>query len=112
MLPEHSDFDHKIELNNQFTPQCGKIYPMSLNEQKVLDKFIKENLTTGQIRLLDSPQVAPFFFRHKTDRGLCPIQDYHYLNWHTIQDHYPLPLISDIFDSIKQDKYFTKLDIW
>jgi hypothetical protein len=46
-LPEHSNFDHKIELNNQFTPQHGKIYPISLNEQKALDEFIEENLTTG-----------------------------------------------------------------
>jgi hypothetical protein len=98
-------------LNNQLTPQHGKIYPISLNEQKALDEFIEEKLTTGQIRLLDSPQAAPFFFGHKTDGGLHLIQDYCYLNYHTIQDCYPLPLISEIFDSIKQDKYFTKLDI-
>jgi hypothetical protein len=45
MLPEHSNFDHKIKLNDQFTPQHGKIYLISLNEQKVLDEFIEENLT-------------------------------------------------------------------
>jgi hypothetical protein len=89
-LPEHSEFDHKIELNDQFTPQRGKIYPISLNEQKALDEFIKENLATGQIRPSDSPQAAPFFFGNKTDGGLCPIQDYRYLNQHTIQDCYPL----------------------
>jgi hypothetical protein len=82
-----------------------------LSEQKVLDEFIEENLTTSWIRPLDLPQVAPFFFGNKTDGGLRLIQDYRYLNRHTIQDHYPLPLISEIFDSIKQDKYFMKLDV-
>jgi hypothetical protein len=110
-LPEHSEFNHKIELNDQFTPQCGKIYPISLNEQKALDEFIEENLTTSRIRPLDLPQAAPFFFGNKTDGGLCPIQDYRYLNQHMIQDCYPLPLILEIFDSVKQDKYFTKLDV-
>jgi hypothetical protein len=76
-----------------------------------LDEFIEENLTTSRIRPSDLPQAAPFFFGDKTDGGLRPIQDYRYLNRHTIQDRYPLPLISEIFNSVKQDKYFTKLDV-
>jgi hypothetical protein len=95
-LPEHSEFDHKIKLNDQFTPQWGKIYPISLNEQKALDEFIEENLTTGRIRPSDSPQAAPFFFGNKTDGGLRPIQDYRYLNRHTIQDRYSPLDIGDL----------------
>ncbi len=76
---------------------AGKIYPISPREQKELDKFLEENLASGRIRPSKSPQAAPFFFTAKmeevnapgSDPGLRPIQDYRYLNSHTIKNRYP-----------------------
>jgi hypothetical protein len=48
-LPAHSTFDHQINLNESFIPQRGKIYALSLREQKVLDEFLEESLESGQI---------------------------------------------------------------
>ena len=40
-----------------------------------------------------------------------PCQDYRYLNEHTTRDAYPLPLISDLIDKLKDAKLFTKFDV-
>src|SRR5262249_34566483 len=78
-------------------------------------------LKSGRIRPSKSPQAAPFFFVNKTEEanaigdklGLRPVQDYRYLNSHTIRDRYPLPLLSEILQAPKFQtaKYFTVLDI-
>ena len=52
-----------------------------------------------------------FFFVKKKDGKLRPCQDYRYLNEWTVKNAYPLPLISEPMDKIKNAKYFTKLDI-
>ena len=120
-LPPHSQYDHAINLHQPFTPQKGKIYALSVQEQEELDKFLHENLTTGRIRPSKSPQAAPFFFVKKVDdintpgvsAGLRPIQDYRYLNSCTIRDRYPLPLLSEILQkpAIRTATLFTTLDI-
>ena len=46
-LPEHRPWDHAIELNNEAKLFAGKIYSMTLDEQKALDEFLEENLATG-----------------------------------------------------------------
>ena len=40
------------------------------------------------------------------------VQDYRYLNEHTIWNNYPLPLISQLVDKLKGSQYFTKIDLW
>jgi Reverse transcriptase (RNA-dependent DNA polymerase) len=58
------------------------------------------------------PYASPFFFVAKKDANdLRPIQDYRKLNTITIDNKYPLPLISDIINQLANAKYFTKLDI-
>ena len=56
--------------------------------------------------------ASPFFFVKKKDgKQLRPCQDYRYLNEWTWKNAYPLPLISEIMDELKDAKYFTKLDV-
>ena len=76
-----------------------------------MDEFIDENLHSGKIHPSKSPQASPFLFVKKKDGGLQPCQDYRYLNSHTVQDTYPLPLISDLIDKLKDTKVFTKFDV-
>jgi hypothetical protein len=57
------------------------------------------------------PQALLFFFVKKKDGRLQPCQDYRYLNDWTIKNAYPLPLISEIMDKLKEAKYFLKFDI-
>jgi hypothetical protein len=120
-LPPYSEYDHTINLKDSFKPQHGKIYPLSPRKQVALDKFLEEHFATGRIRCSNSPQATPFFFTPKVeevnapgiDPGLHPIQDYHYLNAHTVRDYYPLSLLSEILQNPKFQtaKHFTVIDI-
>ena len=110
-VPPSQPYDHAINLDNSFVPKIGKLYPLSIKEREAADEFIDENLCSGKIRPSKSPQASPFFFVKKKDGGLQPCQDYRYLNSHTVRDGYPLPLISDLIDKLKDAKVFTKFDV-
>ena len=45
------------------------------------------------------------------DRKLRPVQDYQYLNEHTVKNAYPLPLVSNLVDNLRQFSLFTKFDV-
>src|SRR6202522_55532 len=108
-FPEPRSWDHKIEMKEGFEPKSFKNYNLTPAEQLELDKFLKENLEKG--RPSQSPMASPFFFVSKKDGKLRPCQDYQYLNDWTIKNAYPLPLISEIIDKLKDAKYFTKMDV-
>ena len=110
-LPEHSRWDHGIELIPGAEPSSCKIYPLSPKEQEELDKFLEEHLASGRIRPSKSPMASPFFFVKKKDGELRPVQDYRKLNKITIKNAYPLPLISDLLNQLRGARYFTKLDV-
>lgn len=85
---------------------------MSNDEQKELDKFLEEQLRPGRIWPSKSTMASPFFFIKTKDRKeLRQIQDYRKLNEAMIKNQYPLPLISELIDTLKDVTIFTKLDI-
>jgi hypothetical protein len=87
------------------------VTPLSLDEQKKLDEFLDENLRSSRIQPSKSPMASPFFFVKKKDRSFRPIQDYWKLNDMTIKNKYPLPLVQELVDKLKEANHFTKLDI-
>jgi len=93
-------------------PKSLKVYPLSPVDQKELDAFLEENLSTGQIHLSKSPMAAPVFFIKKKDSSLRLVQDYHALNSMTVKNKYPLPLISELVSQLRGARYFTKLDVY
>ena len=66
----------------------------------------------GYIRLSKSPQTSPVFFVGKKDGRKHMVMDYCRLNKQTVKNNYPLPLITDLVDSIGNKKLFTKMDLW
>jgi hypothetical protein len=94
-FPDTWPWDHKIEMKSGFEPKSFKMYNLTPEEQIELDKFLKENLDKGYIKLSQSPMASPFFFVKK-DGKLWPCQDYQYLNDWTVKNAYPLSLISEI----------------
>ena len=109
-LPPHRPVDCKIVLQKGATLHYGPIYPIS-EESKVLKEYIKENLKKGFIRLSESPAGYPVLFQLKKDGTLRLCVDYKKLNEVTIRNLYPIPLISEIIEKVKDAKYFTKLDL-
>ena len=110
-FPDPRPWDHKIDLKDGFLPKSFKTYNLTPEEQSELDKFLKDNLGKDYICPSQSPMGSPFFFVKKKDGKLRPCQDYRYLNEWTIKNAYPLPLIPELTDRIKEAKYFTKLDV-
>jgi len=88
-----------------------KVYPLTSGEAEATKEFLKEHLEKGYIIESNSPYASSFFFRKKKDGKLCPIMDYRPLNSWTVQDTYPLPLISTILEQLQGKKIFTKFDI-
>ena len=85
---------------------------MSRVEREEVQEFVKDQLRKGYIRPSKSPQTSQVFFMPKKDGRKRMVQDYRYLNSWTIKNNYPLPLISDLIDSIGKKKVFTKMDLW
>ena len=110
-LPPHRPVDCKIVLQKGAALHYGPIYPISEEESKVLKEYIEENLKKGFIRPSESPAGYPVLFQMKKDGTLRLCVDYKKLNEVTIRNSYPIPLISEIIEKVKDAKYFTKLDL-
>ncbi len=101
-FPPKRPWDHAIKLKPE-TPDVidCKIYPLTQEEDKPLVVFLDEQLKKGYIRPSKSPYASPFFFIKKKDGKLCPVQDYHKLNEHTICNCYPLLFILDLISQVQ-----------
>ena len=76
-FPPSCPWDHAIDFVKNALPflDC-KIYPMTREEDAALKEFLDEQLKKGYIRPSMSPYTSPFFFIHKKNGKLCPVQDY------------------------------------
>ncbi len=88
-----------------------KVYPMNRIEDEAVQKFLGEELEKGYIRESKSPYASSFFFVRKKDGKLRPVQDYRKINALTIQNQYPLPLITDLIRDLSNAHIYTKLDV-
>ena len=72
---------------------------------------LQELLDKGYIRLSVSPWWASVLLVKKKDGTFRMCIDYHQLNKLTIKNRYPLPRIDDIFDQVRGDFVFSKIDL-
>jgi len=110
-LAPHRPYDLQIDLEKDSQPPVGTIYSLSQFEQETLKQFIDENLTNGFIRSTSSPHGAPVLFVKKKDGSLRLCVDFRSLNKITKKDQYPFPLISDLLDSPRKARIYTKIDL-
>ncbi|KAK3520635.1 hypothetical protein QTP70_029419 [Hemibagrus guttatus] len=110
-LPPHRPWDCAIDLLLGEPVPRGKIYPLSIPEEKAMEEYIEEALAQGYIRPLTSPAVSSFFFVAKKDGGLQPCIDYRALNQITVKFRYPLPLVPAALEHLRGATVFTKLDL-
>ena len=92
-------------------PKKSKIYLLLRIEREKVQEFIKDQLRKRYIRPLKSPQMSLVFFVPKKDGKKRMVQDYQYLNSWMVKNNYPLPLISDLIDSIGKKKVFMKMNL-
>ncbi|MGL5596788.1 MAG: hypothetical protein ACRDDA_01420, partial [Aeromonas sp.] len=69
-LPPHRPWDCVIKLLPGSALPKGRIYSLSLPEQKAMGEYIQEALSQGFIRPSTSPAASSFFFVGKKDGGL------------------------------------------
>src|SRR6202000_1019668 len=72
-----------------------------------IDKMVAK----GFIRPSKSPFGSPVLFVKKPDGSSRLCVDYRKLNEITIKNCYALPLMSELFDCLKNAKYYTRLDM-
>jgi len=110
-MPTRKIWDHAIDLKEEFKASKVRVYPLSRNEREEVQQFIQDHLRKGYIRSSKSPQTSPVFFVGKKNGGKCMVMDYHRLNKQMVKNNYPLPLITDLVDSMGNKKLFTKIDL-
>uniref|UniRef100_A0A8C1X240 Gypsy retrotransposon integrase-like protein 1 n=1 Tax=Cyprinus carpio TaxID=7962 RepID=A0A8C1X240_CYPCA len=110
-LPPHRPWDCAIDLLPGATLPKGRVYPLSIPEQKAMEEYVQEALAQGFIRPSTSPAASSFFFVAKKDGGLRPCIDYRHLNSQTVKFSYPLPLVPAALEQLRGAKIFTKLDL-
>ncbi|KAK3524341.1 hypothetical protein QTP70_028052 [Hemibagrus guttatus] len=110
-LPPHRPWDCAIDLLPGEPVPKGRIYPLSIPEEKAMEEYIKEALAQGYIRPSTSPAASSFFFVAKKDGGLRPCIDYRALNRITVKFRYPLPLIPAALEHLQGATIFSKLDL-
>jgi len=105
-------WDHVIDLNNDSKASKARVYPLSRNKKKEVQKFVNEHLKKGYIRPSKLPQTLPVFFVGKKDESKCMVMDYRRLNKQMVKNNYLLLLITDLVDSMGNKRVFTKMNLW
>jgi hypothetical protein len=111
-LPPHREEDDiKIELKPGTTPKAQKAYNMSVDQLRVLKKYLTDELRKGYIRTSTSPAASPVLFAKKPGGGLRFCVDYRGLNEITIKNKYPIPMIRETLHHLANARFYTKLDV-
>ena len=110
-LPAEREILFEIELLPGTAPVSKAPYRMAPAELKELQTQLQELLDKGFIRPSHSPWGAPVLFVKKKDGTFRMCIDYRELNKVTIKNKYPLPLIDDLFDQLKEASVFSKIDL-
>ena len=105
------NYRHRIIELPDSTPKMQQPYRLSPTEMIALKEWIDNMLKRGFIRPSSSPYGAPVMFAPKPDGTLRAVVDFRRLNAQTVKDSYPLPRARDLFDQMKDAKYFTSFDM-
>src|SRR5207237_5545748 len=93
------------------TPISQRAHRMTITELAALKEQIRELLDKGYIKPSASPWGSPVLFVKKKDGSMRMCIDYRSLNTVTIKNKYPLPRIEDLFEQLKEAKFFSKIDL-
>jgi len=79
-IPTRKVWDHTIDLKETFKPKKERIYLLSKDKRKKVQKFIDNQLKKGYIRFSKSSQMSLVFFVAKKNRSKRMVMDYCSLN--------------------------------
>ena len=91
----------------------AKAYVITIKENEALNQWLNKQLKAGLIVKSSSRYVVLYLYIPKKDGSLQLVQDYWKLNQYMIKSKTPLPLIREVINNLKEEKYFNKLNlIW
>ena len=110
-LPSKREIQHEIHLQHDAAlPNIG-MYRMSSIEMEEIKKQVHKFLDQGVIRPSTSPCGSSIMLVPKKDGTWRMCVDYQAIKKIMVKNQYPLPLIDDLLDQLKNAIYFTKLDL-
>ena len=104
-------FNHAINNIPDTQPSWAPINPLSEKQLEVLRKYLNNMLKQGKILRSKSPAGAPILFVTKPDGRLRLVVDYSELNKVMIHNKYPITLMTELRDQVRDAQLFTKLDL-
>jgi hypothetical protein len=110
-LPPYRSTNHAIYLEPSYNLSYGRIYNLSEFELRTLKAYIEANLGNEFIQRSSLRVAARILFAKKKDAGLRLCVDYRALNLAPVKNRYPLPLIAEMLDHLREARIFTKLDL-
>ena len=105
VLPEHSTYDHAIDLKEGTTPPWGPIYPLNETEVEELRNWLKKMTDMGAVRQSKAACSSPMLFIPKGHgRGLRLCIDYRGINKITVPNRYHLPNMDKLKERVRGAK--------
>lgn len=101
--------EHVIETAS--APIKQRYYRVNPIVQEQINKELDEMLHLGIVEPSNCPWASPILLVKKKDGRFRFCVDFRKLNSVTVRDSYPLPLISDTLDKLKDAKYLSSLDV-
>lgn len=111
-LGKTSKIKHQIVLKPGTSPIYIPAYRLPHSHKAMVETLVKDMLKEGVIQHSCSPWNSPLFLVPKKDKSFRPVIDFRRVNTATVDDHYPLPVLSDLLMSLgRGNRIFTSLDL-
>ncbi len=103
---------HHIALRPGAQPSYVPSYRLPHSQRQVVQQKVDELLKEGVVQESQSPWNSPLSLIPKKDGFYRPIIDFHKVNALTVPNHSPLPVLSELLQSIgKHNTVFSSLDL-
>lgn len=101
---------HEINLSNDFVPRQFQAYRVPLIYRQDVEKQITQLLKDQIIRPSNSAMASPLVIVKKKSGDLRLACDFRYINKHTVQNYYPMPMMADVLNKVAKAKYISVFD--
>jgi hypothetical protein len=110
-LPHGRHLSHRIRLKPGAGAVAVRLYRYAHTQKDELERQCDEMLRQGVIRQSSSAFSSSALLIRKADDTWWFCVDYRALNDATIKDKFPIPVVEELLDELRDTKFFTKLDM-